>query len=113
MRLPPPWPRRRGPPAPAQVAPPTNPPPRTDAPDAASTVREPRSPAALPTATIVAEVVTHKVRDTRKKMALLIETVAFAREHLKQDHSVREPLPVPAGATGRDARRARRDERRS
>ena len=62
---------------------------------------------------IVAEVVTHKVRDTRKKMALLIETVAFAREHLKQDHSVREPLPVPAGATGRDARRARRDERRS
>ena len=62
---------------------------------------------------IVAEVVTHKVLDTRKKMALLIETVAFAREHLKQDHSVREPLPVPAGATGRDARRARRDERRS
>ena len=61
---------------------------------------------------IVAEVVTHKVRDTRKKMALLVETVAFAREHLKQDHSVREPLPVPAGATGRDARRARRDERR-
>ena len=62
---------------------------------------------------IVAEVVTHKVRDTRKKMALLVETVAFAREHLAQDHAVREPLPVPAGATGRDARRARRDERRS
>lgn len=62
---------------------------------------------------IVAEVVTHKVRDTRKKMALLVETVAFAREHLSQDHAVREPLPVPVGATGRDARRARRDERRS
>jgi sugar phosphate isomerase/epimerase len=60
---------------------------------------------------VVAEVVTHKVRDPRKKLALLIETVAFAREHLAQDHSVREPLPVPAGASGRDARRARRAAR--
>jgi sugar phosphate isomerase/epimerase len=60
---------------------------------------------------VVAEVVTHKVRDPRKKLALLIETVAFAREHLSQDHAVREPLPVPAGATGRDARRARKAAR--
>ena len=61
---------------------------------------------------VVAEVVTHKVRDARKKLALLIETVAFAREHLAQDHAVREPLPVPAGASGRDARRARKAARR-
>ena len=62
---------------------------------------------------IVAEVVTHKVRDPKKKLALLVETVAFAREHLAQEHATRAPLPVPAGATGRDARRARRDERRA
>lgn len=61
---------------------------------------------------IVAEVVTHKVRDMRKKRALLEETVAFAREHLQQTHATREPLPVPAGATGRDARRARREAAR-
>lgn len=59
---------------------------------------------------VVAEVVTHKVRDSRKKLALLIETVAFAREHVAQDHAVREPLPVPAGS-GRDARRARKAAR--
>lgn len=61
---------------------------------------------------IVAEVVTHKVRDMKKKTALLEETVAFAREHLAQEHATREPLPVPAGATGRDARRARREAAR-
>jgi sugar phosphate isomerase/epimerase len=55
---------------------------------------------------VVAEVVTHKVRDPRKKLELLIETVAFAREHVSQDHAVREPLPVGAG--GRGARRAAR-----
>lgn len=59
---------------------------------------------------VVAEVVTHKMRSARKKMDLLIETVAFAREHLQQDHAVREPLPVPGGGefSGRAVRRAER-----
>ncbi|HEV7741210.1 MAG TPA: sugar phosphate isomerase/epimerase [Pseudolysinimonas sp.] len=57
---------------------------------------------------VVAEVVTHKVRDPRKKLALLIETVAFAREHLAQDHSLREPLPVAAGASRGERRTHRR-----
>jgi sugar phosphate isomerase/epimerase len=60
---------------------------------------------------IVAEVVTHKVRDPKKKLALLIETVAFAREHLEQDHSLRDPLPVAAGASRGERRQARRTAR--
>ncbi|HWH26838.1 MAG TPA: sugar phosphate isomerase/epimerase [Pseudolysinimonas sp.] len=62
------------------------------------------------TGQIVAEVVTHKMRDPKKKLALLIETIEFAREHLSQDHALREPLPVPVGAgvSVRDARRAAR-----
>jgi sugar phosphate isomerase/epimerase len=60
---------------------------------------------------IVAEVVTHKVRDPKKKLALLIETVAFAREHLAQDHSLREPLPVAAGASRGERRQAKRTQR--
>jgi sugar phosphate isomerase/epimerase len=61
---------------------------------------------------VVAEVVTHKFRNTRKKMDLLVEAVAFAREHLEQDHSVREPLPVPGGGEF-TRRRVRRAERRA
>jgi sugar phosphate isomerase/epimerase len=55
---------------------------------------------------IVAEVVTHKIRDPKKKMNLLRETVAFAREHLSQDHVVHEPLPVGVGVSSRGERRA-------
>jgi sugar phosphate isomerase/epimerase len=60
---------------------------------------------------IVAEVVTHKVRDPKKKLALLIETVAFAREHLEQAHALRDPLPVPAGASRGERRQAKRTAR--
>jgi hypothetical protein len=38
--------------------------------------------------------------------------VAFAREHLQQDHAVREPLPVPGGGEF-SARGVRRAERRA
>ncbi|MGN6503788.1 MAG: sugar phosphate isomerase/epimerase family protein [Pseudolysinimonas sp.] len=57
---------------------------------------------------IVAEVVTHKVRDPKKKLALMIETVAFAREHLEQAHALRDPLPVAEGASRGERRQARR-----
>ncbi|HTL41613.1 MAG TPA: sugar phosphate isomerase/epimerase [Pseudolysinimonas sp.] len=57
---------------------------------------------------IVAEVVTHKVRDAKKKLALMIETVAFAREHLEQAHALRDPLPVAEGASRGERRQARR-----
>lgn len=60
---------------------------------------------------IVAEVVTHKVRDPKKKLAMLVETVAFAREHLGQDHVVHEQLAV--GASSRGERRAARKAARS
>ncbi|CAN5386236.1 sugar phosphate isomerase/epimerase [soil metagenome] len=60
---------------------------------------------------IVAEVVTHKMRDPKKKLALLIETVAFAREHLEQNHALRDPLPVAAGASRGERRQHRRTQR--
>jgi sugar phosphate isomerase/epimerase len=63
------------------------------------------------TGQIVAEVVTHKMRDPKKKLALLIESVAFAREHLSQDHALREPLPIGVGSPRADRRAAKRAAR--
>ena len=60
---------------------------------------------------IVAEVVTHKVRDWKKKLGLMIETVAFAREHLAQTHELREHLPLAAGASSRERRTHRRTQK--
>lgn len=60
---------------------------------------------------IVTEVVTHKVRDWKKKLALMIESVAFAREHLEQAHSLREPLALAAGATRGERRTHRRTQK--
>jgi hypothetical protein len=38
----------------------------------------------------------------------MIETVAFAREHLEQAHALRDPLPVAADASRGERRQARR-----
>jgi sugar phosphate isomerase/epimerase len=69
------------------------------------------------TGSVVAEVNLRKSKDEQTRLDQLIETVAFAREYLGQNHATREPLPVPAGAApipnnAREARRqARRDRR--
>ena len=47
---------------------------------------------------VVAEVNLRKTKDEQTRLDQLVETVAFAREHLGQNHAIREPLPVPAGS---------------
>jgi sugar phosphate isomerase/epimerase len=56
---------------------------------------------------IVAEVNLRKIRDEKKKLAMLKETVAFAKRYLGQEHEEREPLAV-GGPTTRHQRRAAR-----
>ncbi len=61
---------------------------------------------------VVAEVNLRKSKDEQTRLDLLIETVAFAKEYVGQDHATREPIPVPATAlTGREARKAARRAR--
>jgi len=43
---------------------------------------------------VVAEVVTRKVKDDASRLAILVETAAFAREHLGQTHAQRDPHPA-------------------
>ncbi len=67
------------------------------------------------TGNVIAEVNLRKVRDEQSKLDLLIETVAFAKEYVGQEHAVRDPIAVAAdGAiTRRVVRRARRAARAS
>ena len=58
---------------------------------------------------IVAEVITRKAKSERERLDVLIETAAFAREHLRQPHETREPLPIPDDHA-RASRRRRRAE---
>ena len=64
---------------------------------------------------VVAEVNLRKTKDEQTRLDQLVETVAFAREHLGQNHATREPLPVAVGAevplTARETRRAARRAR--
>lgn len=46
---------------------------------------------------VVAEVGLHHVRNPRVRLDMLVETAAFAKEHLGQEHATREPLAVGAG----------------
>jgi hypothetical protein len=64
---------------------------------------------------VVAEVNLRKTKDEQTRLDQLVETVAYAREHLGQNHAIREPLPVPAGASApaQSARAERRAARRS
>jgi sugar phosphate isomerase/epimerase len=59
---------------------------------------------------VIAEVNLRKVRDEQTRLDLLIETVAFAKEYVGQEHATREPIAVSAGGeiTRRGVRRARR-----
>jgi sugar phosphate isomerase/epimerase len=60
--------------------------------------------------TVVAEVNLRKIRDDQTRLDLLIETAAFAKEYVGQEHATREPLAVAASGdiTRRSVRRARR-----
>ncbi|HWH97547.1 MAG TPA: sugar phosphate isomerase/epimerase [Pseudolysinimonas sp.] len=58
---------------------------------------------------VVAEIGLHKIRNPQVRLDMLVETVAFARQYIGQEHATREPLA--AGATrinGRSVRRARK-----
>jgi sugar phosphate isomerase/epimerase len=62
------------------------------------------------TGQVVAEVGLHKIRNPQTRLDLLIETAAFAKEYLGQEHATRDPLAVGAASAinGRSVRRARR-----
>lgn len=64
---------------------------------------------------VIAEVNLRKIRDDRTRLDLLIETAAFAKDYLGQEHVTREPLSAASsGDTGRRAsRRARKAAGRS
>lgn len=59
---------------------------------------------------VVAEIGLHRVRNMQTRLDLLVETAAFAKEYVGQEHATREPLAVGAGGaiTRRSVRRARK-----
>ena len=56
---------------------------------------------------VVAEIKPAKSTSDAKRLAQLVETVAFAKRHVGQEHAVREPLPTRTAAASRLARRVR------
>ena len=58
---------------------------------------------------VVAEIGLHKIRNAQTRLDMLVETVAFAKEYLGQEHATREPIAVGAARiNGRSVRRARK-----
>ena len=59
---------------------------------------------------VVAEIGLHRVRNMQTRLDLLVETAAFAKEYVGQEHATREPLVASAGGAinRRTVRRARR-----
>jgi sugar phosphate isomerase/epimerase len=64
------------------------------------------------TGNVVAEVITRKEKEQQPKLDVLIETVAFAKKYVGQEHAEREPLQVgPSGIVkARAERRAAKRE---
>ena len=61
---------------------------------------------------VVAEIGLHKIRNAQVRLDMLVETVAFAKEHLGGEHATREPIAVGAARiNGRSVRRARKASR--
>ncbi|MFC5503307.1 sugar phosphate isomerase/epimerase family protein [Lysinimonas soli] len=58
---------------------------------------------------VVAEVNLRKIRDERIKLAMLKETVAFAKHYVGQEHEEREPLTVGSVKARHQRRAARRN----
>jgi sugar phosphate isomerase/epimerase len=63
---------------------------------------------------VVAEIGLHKIRNPQVRLDMLVETVAFARQYIGQEHATREPLAAGAARiNGRSVRRARKAASRS
>jgi hypothetical protein len=64
---------------------------------------------------VIAEISLHKIRNQRTRLDMMIETAAFAKEYLGQEHSTRAPITVERAdlITGRTVRRARKAASRS
>jgi sugar phosphate isomerase/epimerase len=64
---------------------------------------------------VIAEISLHKIRNHRTRLDMMIETAAFAKEYLGQEHATRAPITVDRGdlITGRTVRRARKAASRS
>jgi sugar phosphate isomerase/epimerase len=58
---------------------------------------------------VVAEIGLHKIRNPQVRLDMLVETVAFAKQYIGQEHATREPLAAGAARiNGRSVRRARK-----
>ena len=64
---------------------------------------------------VIAEIGLHKIRNQQTRIDMLIETAAFAKEYLGQEHVTREPITVGRRdlITGRTVRKARKAASRS
>ncbi|MCS0500270.1 sugar phosphate isomerase/epimerase family protein [Protaetiibacter mangrovi] len=62
---------------------------------------------------IVAEVNVRQEKDEQYRLEKLVQTVAFAREHLSQEHATREPIEGGRGDLPLKIRQARRHEKKS
>jgi len=64
---------------------------------------------------VIAEIGLHKIRNQQTRFDMLIETAAFAKEYLGQEHETRAPITVARAdlITGRTVRRARKAAARS
>ena len=64
---------------------------------------------------VVAEIGLHHIRNMQTRLDLLVETAAFAKEYVGQEHATREPLEVGAGGAinRRSVRRARKSAGRA
>src|SRR5690606_37666184 len=60
------------------------------------------------TGNVVAEVNLRKIKDERTRLDLLVETAAFAKEYVGQQHATREPLAAGSDITRKSVRKARR-----
>jgi len=57
---------------------------------------------------VVAEIGLHHVRNPRVRLEMLVETVAFAKKYVGQEHATREPLAVGARINRKTVRQNRR-----
>jgi len=64
---------------------------------------------------VIAEIGLHKIRNQQTRLDMLIETAAFAKEYLGQEHETRSPIAVSRDEliTGRTVRKARKAAARS
>ena len=62
---------------------------------------------------VVAEVNVRQEKDEQYRLEKLVQTVAFAREHLSQEHATREPIEGGRGDLPLKIRQARRHEKKA